>query len=242
MNLDLWIPAKKPGFWLKTGFWPPCPSAEYLSLLPYLETVSLPFKQVLYKAKEPIEQVYFPNNGVISLLTNIESGTLAEVGLVGLEGMTGLPRFLGVETTPLQAIVQVPGDAMRMQADVFKDLLNRGSSLHSLLRRYTQALMLQISQSAACNCHHSVSQRCCRWLLMTHDRVSSDSFPLTHQFLSQMLGVRRASVTIIAGRLQQAGLIAYSRGQITILERIGLEAAACGFYELIKQEEDRLRG
>jgi len=218
------------------------PNEEYLSLLPHLETVSLAFKEVIYKSREPIEQVYFPNNGVISLLTNMEPGTIAEVGLVGLEGMAGLPVFLGVETMPLQAIVQVPGDAMRMKTDVFKDLLNRGSSLHSLLLRYTYALMLQISQSAACNCHHSVSKRCCRWLLMTHDRVSSDSFPLTHQFLSQMLGVRRASVTVVAGMLQQAGLIAYSHGQVTILKRIGLEEAVCGCYGLAKQEEDRLRG
>jgi len=136
-------------------------------LLPNLERVSLPFKEVLYESRQRIEYVYFSNNGLISLLTILQDGTLAEVGLVGNEGMIGLPIFLGVETTPLKAIVQVPGEAMRMKVDVFKDSVNWSDLLHTLLLRYTYALMFQISQSAVCNSHHSVEERCCRWLLMT---------------------------------------------------------------------------
>lgn len=139
--------------------------------------------------------------------------------------MVGISVFLGVETTPLKAIVQVPGNAMRMKVDMFKASVDRDVALHVLLQRYTQVLMIQISQSAACNSHHSVEQRCCRWLLMTNSRVKSDQFPLTQKFLSQMLGVRRASVSVVAGKLQACGLIRYSRGLITILDRQGLEAA-----------------
>jgi CRP-like cAMP-binding protein len=206
-----------------------------------LERVSLPFKEVLYESTEVIKYVYFPINGLVSLLTIVEERTLAEVGLVGNEGMVGLSVFLGIEATPFKAIVQVPGEAMRMKADVFKDLVNPDSPLYSLLLRYTHTLMLQISQSAACNSHHSVEERCCRWLLMTRDRVQSDQFPITHEFLSHMLGVRRASITVVAGMLQKAGLIRYSRGQMTIKDRPGLEAVSCQCYRLVKEEEDRLQ-
>jgi Crp-like helix-turn-helix domain len=128
----------------------------------------------------------------------------------------------------------------KMKADVFKDLINPDNPLHGLLLHYTHALMFQIAQSAACNSHHSVEERCCRWLLMTRDRVQSDQFPITHEFLSQMLGVRRASITVVAGMLQKAGLIRYSRGQMTILDRLGLEAVSCQCYRFVKEEEDRL--
>lgn len=217
------------------------PRQEYSRLLPNMETVSLDFKQVLYAPSEPIEHVYFPNNGVVvSLLIIMKNSTAAEVGLVGLEGMAGLPVFLGVDTTPSQAIVQVPGDSIRMKADVFKALVNRSDKLHGLLMRYTHALMIQISQSVGCKSHHSMQQRCCRWLLMTHDRVGSDPFPITQEFLSHMLGVRRAGVTEAAGLLQKAGLIRYSRGQMTILDRLGLEDACCECYRSVKAQEDRL--
>ncbi|HEY9744188.1 MAG TPA: Crp/Fnr family transcriptional regulator [Coleofasciculaceae cyanobacterium] len=215
------------------------PSEVKARLEPNLERVSLPFQDVLYESREVIEYVYFPTNGVVSLLTIVEERTLAEVGLVGNEGMVGLSVFLGIEATPFKAIVQVPGEAMRMKADVFKDLVNPDSPLYSLLLRYTHALMFQISQSAACNPHHSVEERCCRWLLMTRDRVQSDQFPITHEFLSQMLGVRRAGITVVAGMLQKAGLIRYSRGQMTILDCLGLEAVSCQCYRLVKEEEDR---
>jgi CRP-like cAMP-binding protein len=217
------------------------PSEVKARLEPNLERVSLPFQDVLYESREVIEYVYFPINGVVSLLTIVEERTLAEVGLVGNEGMVGLSVFLGIEATPFKAIVQVPGEAMRMKADVFKDLVNLDTPLHGLLMRYTHTLMFQISQSAACNPHHSVKERCCRWLLMTRDRMHSDQFPLTHEFLSQMLGVRRASITVVAGMLQKAELIRYSRGQMTIKDRLGLEAVSCQCYRLVKEEEDRLQ-
>lgn len=208
-------------------------------MMPHLETVSLTFKQVIYQPKKDIEYVYFPNRGVVSLLVILEDGTLAEVGLVGNEGIVGLSIFLEVEKTPFMAIVQVPGVAMRMKADVFKDFFD-GDSVDSLLRRYSHVRMLQFAQSAACIAHHSVEERCCRWLLMTRDRVNSNQFPITHEFLSQMLGVRRASVTVVAGMLQKAGLISYSRGQMTILDAEGLEDVSCECYRLVKKEEDLL--
>ncbi len=214
---------------------------EYLRLLPTLETVSLDFKQVLYTPSEHIEYVYFPANGVVVSLLVIISGSIAtEVGMVGTEGMAGLSVLLGAETTPFSAIVQVPGDAMRMKADVFKALVNQGGGLHSLLMRYTHALLIQVSQSIACKSHHPIEQRCCRWLLMTHDRVGCDQFPITHKSLSQMMGVRRASVTEVAGVLQKAGLIRYSRGQITILDRLGLEEVCCECYQSVKPKFDHL--
>ncbi len=218
------------------------PSEEYERLLTNLTHVSLAFKQVLYQPREPIKYVYFPNNGVVSLISIMSDSTVAEVGLVGNEGMVGISVFLGVDATPLKAIVQVPGDAMRMKADVFLASVKPYVALSGLLRRYTQALIVQISQSSACNSHHSVEQRCCRWLLMTSERVKSDEFPITQEFLSQMLGVRRASVTVVAGILQKAGLIRYSRGQMTILDYPGLEQASCECYTLVKQESDRLFG
>lgn len=215
------------------------PREAYLNLLPHLERVPLLFEQVLYESREEIDYVYFLNHGVISLLTILADSTKGEVALVGNDGMAGLPIFLGVETTPVEAFVQIPGDAMRMKVSVFKALVKPGHPLHDLLQRYTYALMFQNSQIAACNCYHSVEKRCCRWLLMSHDRVNSDSFPITHKFLSRMLGVRRASVTVVANKLQQAGLIRYSRGQMTILDRQGLEKASCECYRLIKSESDR---
>lgn len=218
------------------------PREEYERLLPNLETVSLTLKQVLYEPNELIKHVYFPTHGVGSLLNIMEGGMVVEVGTVGNEGMIGLPVFLGADKIPQQAIVQIPGDGMRMKADVFKDSVNQGSPLHGLLQRYTQTLFNQVAQSAACNCIHSIEERCCRWLLMTHDRVQSDEFPLTQEFLSDMLGVRRASVSVVAATLQKAGLIRYSRGAITILDRENLEASSCECYRIVKDEFDRLLG
>lgn len=218
------------------------PDEAYLNLLPNLERVSLVFEEVLYESRELIKHVYFPNHGVISLLTVMSdspNSVRGEVGLVGNEGMAGLPIFLGVDTTPLEALVQIPGDAVRMEVGVFRELITQSNPLHHLLQRYTYALMFQNSQIAACNCYHEVAERCCRWLLMSHDRAKSDSFPITHKFLSRMLGVRRASVTVVANKLQQAGLIRYSRGQMTIVDRSGLEQASCECYRLIKSESDR---
>jgi CRP-like cAMP-binding protein len=218
------------------------PQEEYKHLLPHMEAVSLTFKQVLYDVNEPIEYVYFPQNSVVSLLNIMENGQAVEVGTVGNEGMVGLPVFLGARTIPGQAFSQVPGEGMRMRSEVFKDQVTPGSPLHDLLHRYTQALFNQIAQSAACNRLHSIEERCCRWLLMTHDRVSSDVFPITHEFLSQMLGVRRASVSTVAAILQKAGFIRYVRGKMMILDREGLETSSCECHGIIKAEFDRLLG
>lgn len=216
------------------------PRKEYIRLLAHWERVPMDFKQVLYVPGEPIKYVYFPNKGIVSLLIIMSDSNAAEVGRVGNEGMAGLPVFLGVDTAPTQAIVQVPGDCMRMKADIFKASVNSSDTLHGLLQRYTHALFIQASQSVACKSHHSMQQRCCRWLLMTHERVETNQFPITHEFLSQMMGVRRASVSEVANVLQKAGLIRYSRGQLTIQDRLGLEFAACECYQKVKAEFDRL--
>jgi CRP-like cAMP-binding protein len=218
------------------------PIEEYKRLLPNLELVSLNFKQIIYAPDEPIEYVYFPNSGVISLVNVTEDGKTVEAGMVGNEGMAGIPVLLGADKMPGLAISQVVGDAVRMKADVFKREVTPGTSLYKLLLRYTQALLNQISQSVACNSLHPVERRCCRWLLMCHDRVRSDQFMLTQELLSQMLGVRRASVSVVAATVQKAGLIRYNRGRITIVDREGLEAGSCECYRVVKQEFDRLLG
>ncbi|MDZ4876468.1 MAG: hypothetical protein CLLPBCKN_005888 [Chroococcidiopsis cubana SAG 39.79] len=218
------------------------PREEYERLVANMELVPLTFKQVLYAPNESIQYVYFPKSGVVSLLTLMEDGTAVEVGTVGNEGMVGLPVFLGSNKIPGQALAQIPGEAWRMRVDVFKDKVIPGSALHDLLQRYTQALFNLISQIAACNRIHSVEERFCRWLLMTQDRVGSDEFPLTQEFLSQMLGVRRPTVSLSASVLQKAGLIRYVRGKMTILDREGLEASSCECYMIIKSEFERLLG
>lgn len=218
------------------------PPEEYERLLPHLQLVTLEYKQVLYQPNEPIKYVYFPKDGVISLLTIMENGEAVEVGTVGNEGFVGLPLFLGATSIPGQAFSQIPGEALRMGAKVFKGEVTPGSPLHNLLQRYTQALFNQIAQTAACNRLHSIEERFCRWLLMTEDRVRSNQFPLTHEFLGQMLGVRRASVSVVAATIQRAGLICYSRGKMTILDREGLEDITCECYGIVKAEFDRLLG
>lgn len=218
------------------------PPEEYKRLLPHMETVPLALKQVLYVPNQTIEYVYFPNNGVCSLIVIMEDGSSVEVGTVGNEGMVGIALFLGADRLPSEAFAQVAGNAMRMKADVFKREVFPGSPLHNLLQRYTQTLFNQVGQSAACNRLHCVEERCCRWLLMTQDRVGSDRFPLTQEFLAQMLGVRRASVSAIAAKLQKAGFISYSRGIITIVDRKSLETVSCECYKVVKQEFDRLLG
>lgn len=218
------------------------PTEEYKRLVDNMEAVSLKLKQVLYEPNEPIQHVYFVKSGVVSLLNLMEDGTIVEVATIGNEGMAGLPVFLGADKIPGMAIAQIPGDAWKMRVDVFKDKVTPSSPLHDLLQRYTQALFNLIAQSAACNRLHSAEERMCRWLLMTQDRVEQDSFPLTQEFLSQMLGVRRPTVSVTAAILQKAGLIGYSRGKITILDREGLKAACCECYEIVKAEFERLVG
>lgn len=216
------------------------PREEYQRLLPHLEPVSLSFKKYLYQSNALIEHVYFPNSGVVSMLNVMEDGGTVEIATVGNEGMVGIPVLLGADCAPAETLVQVPGDAVRMKADVFKSQVIPGSPTHNLLLRYTQALMSQLSQSVACNRLHSVEERCCRWLLQTRDRVESDEFPMTQEFLSQMLGVRRASVSEVAAILQKAGLIRYQRVKMKIIDQKGLESGSCECYHVIKQEYARL--
>lgn len=205
-----------------------------------LELVSLETREHVYRRDTPIEYVYFPINGVISMLALLEDDLLVEVATVGNEGMVGLPLFLGAETTPGEAFSQVPGDAYRMPAAQFKDLIAEPSSFTAMLHRYTQALMTQISQGTACNRCHSNQQRCARWLLLTHDRVGQDEFSLTQEFLAQMLGVRRATVNEIAGRMQAEGIIRYSRGVIRIVDRKRLEETSCRCYQVIRDDYDQM--
>jgi CRP-like cAMP-binding protein len=218
------------------------PREEYERLRPYLESVFLDLKQELYQPNVPIEFVYFPLEGVCSLLSLTSEGDLVEVGTVGNEGMVGLPVFLGAREVPGISMCQIPGNALRMQAVDFRTQVTSGTALYDGLHRYTQALFNLISQSALCNRVHSIEQRCCRWLLLTHDRVETDEFPLTHEFLSQMLGVRRAGVSEVAAKLQNAGFISYQYGKMIVLDRAGLEAISCECYALVKAEFDRLVG
>jgi CRP-like cAMP-binding protein len=218
------------------------PRREYERLRPHLKLVSLQLSEVIYEAGATIRYVYFPHHSMISLLSLGMNGETVEVGVIGREGMVGLPVFLGTNISPNQAIVQVADGAMKMKVSAFRAELKRGGALPGLLLRYTQARITQISQTAACNNLHAVGERLCRWLLMVHDRVRSDNFPLTHEFISDMLGVRRAGVTTAASRLQNAGLIRYSYGNVTILNRQGLEWAACECYRIATAEEDRFHG
>lgn len=216
------------------------PQKEFERLWPNLEIVSLTFQQILYEANQPIEYVYFPNNGIISLVTITEDGGTVEAATVGNEGMVGICVLLGVDEIPVRAISHIAGEAWRMKTETFKREITSDSPLYALLLRYTQVLVSQLSQTVACNRLHSVEERCCRWLLLCQDRVQSNQFALTQETLAQMLGVRRASVSVVAAILQKAGLIRYSRGKITILDRTGLEAASCECYRVVKAEFDRL--
>jgi CRP-like cAMP-binding protein len=212
-------------------------------LLPALERIALPMRERLIEPGVPIPYVYFPLHGVASLISTLRDGTQVEVATIGNEGLIGLPLALYANTVPFTVFVQVPGEALRIDAAVFdRLLLEETGTLRQFLYRYTQALFNQLAQHVVCNRLHRIAQRCARWLLMTHDRVGRDDFPLTHEFLALMLGVRRASVTEVAGRLQQAGLIRYRLGTIQVLDRAGLEAASCECYGVIQQEYDRLLG
>jgi CRP-like cAMP-binding protein len=217
------------------------PAPEFAAVERQLEPIELSPPDLIYERGQPIEFVHFPVAAVISLVTQMRDGRAVEIAIVGNEGLVGLPVFLQAAYTSTQmAIAQVPGPSLRMRAEAFTALLNDGGTLRELLQRYTQALVSQIAQSSACNRLHVIEQRCARWLLQTHDRVRSESFPLTQQFLAQMLGVQRTSVNAAAGALQNSGLIRYSRGVITVLDREGLEAAACECYRVITDEINRL--
>jgi CRP-like cAMP-binding protein len=214
--------------------------AEYERLVPHLEQVILSVKQVLYEAGEPITHVYFLNQAIASLVCNQNDGSTVEAGMVSNNGMVGLPVIWGGGHTTTTAFVQIPGSAMRMKAEVLIAEFKRGGELQSLLLRYTQALFTQVTQTAACNRLHTIEERLARWLLLLSDRVQSDTFPLTQEFIAQMLGCRRAGVTVAAGTLSRAGMISYKRGNITILNRENLEDTSCECYSIIKNEYARL--
>ncbi|MDT5158027.1 MAG: hypothetical protein QOC99_323 [Acidobacteriota bacterium] len=215
------------------------PAKEYKRLLPHLESVRLPFMDILYESRDVIEHVYFPNDGLISLLVVMEDETPREIGLIGNEGMLGIAVALGVKTTPTRALIQMPGSAMRMKARALRDELKGGGALQKVLQAYAHALFTQVSQSAACISSHEVNQRLSRWMVMTHDRAPGDKFEMKHEFMAMMLGVTRSVVTRAAGRLQQEKMIRYTRGQVTILDRRRLEATACECYGAVKAEYAR---
>ena len=218
------------------------PQEDYARLAPHLEVVDLAFKELIYRPDEPIRFVYFPLDSVVSLLATMADGAVVEVASVGREGMVGLPAFLGARSLAGQSFAQIPGRAARLGADALQEAVAGGGPLRDLLQAYTQALFDLVAQSAACNRLHPLDERLARWLLMTHDRLGADRFPLTQEFMGQMLGVRRASVSTAAAILQRAGLIRYARGRITVTDRAGLEAASCECYGVIRREFDRLFG
>ncbi|HEX8399143.1 MAG TPA: Crp/Fnr family transcriptional regulator [Pyrinomonadaceae bacterium] len=216
------------------------PAKEYEHLLPNLEEIPLTYAETIYEQGEAIRYIYFPNSGMISLLTHAAKGEVLEVGVVGNEGMIGLPVFLGVETSRNQVIVQGDGAALRIKTEDFIKECGRGVSLPKLLRRYTHALITQVSQTVACNRFHLIEERLMCWLLLMHDRMQTDKFKITQEFLSKMLGVRREAVSKSAANLQQRKLIEYSRGIVSIINRAALEAAACNCYSVVKAEYDNL--
>ena len=216
--------------------------ADYLRLSEHLVEVPLPYRMPLSRANVPIEHVYFLEDGVASIVNTMRKGTSVEVGTAGNEGMVGLPIVFGDQQSPMNVYMQVPGCGLRMKASTLSAELNRNTRLRTALLHYAHAFFNQVAQSAACAHLHSLEQRCCRWLLMTHDRMPTDEFQLTHEFLAMMLGVRRAGVTVALGALQKKGLINHGRAHIAILDRVGLEHLSCECYQVTKAEFDRLLG
>ena len=208
-------------------------------ILPTLTHVELPSGMVIYEPKVSIKYAYFVLTGIISLVSEMREGTV-EVGTVGCEGMTGIPLVLSADTMPSRAFVQVPGEALRMSADDLLRAMQESPKLRRLIYRYVQALFDQTAQHAACNRLHALEERCARWLLMTHDRVVGDVLLLKQQFLAEMLGVHRPAVTLAAGALQKAGIIRYSRGKVTVLDRTALENASCECYAIVTRRIEEL--
>jgi CRP-like cAMP-binding protein len=215
------------------------PRVDYRALLPNLEAVILPHGAVLFEARDPITHIYFPQRCVVSMLSAAGEGPGVEVGLIGNEGMVGLSVYLGATTSTTQAVLQIPDGAWRMEVGAFARALASHASLRQVLQRYTQSLFSQVTQVLACNERHEVGPRCARWLLMAHDRVGLDRFQLTQEFLGQMLGARRPTVSIAARGLQTLGLITYARGIVTVLDRTGLEDAACTCYDVMEADYAR---
>jgi CRP-like cAMP-binding protein len=216
------------------------PSTEYETLKPDLHLVELDQKQPLSTPNEPITDIYFPRGAVVSMLAPMENGDAVEGATIGWEGFTGVPVFLGAAIAQEAVVCQIPGQSWRMKADVFRAAAAHNPGLHEWVHRYTLALMGQLIRTAGCNRAHPIEERCARWLLMTADRVGANHFPLTQEFLAAMLGVRRPSVTLAAGLLQEAGLIRYRRGLMTILDRERLEQSSCEDYRLTRDLYDSM--
>jgi CRP-like cAMP-binding protein len=215
-------------------------AAERERLYPHLQLVSMPLGKVLYESGDLLRHVYFPTDSIVSLLYVMADGASAEISVVGNEGLIGIALFMGGETTPSRAVVQSAGSAYRLMGQYLKEEFRRNSGMQLLLLRYTQALITQMAQTAVCNRHHSVDQQLCRWLLLSLDRLSSNTLTMTQELIANMLGVRREGVTEAAGKLQELGVIRYARGRITVLDRPRLEQLCCECYAVVKKETDRL--
>jgi CRP-like cAMP-binding protein len=216
------------------------PLSDYERIAPHLELIPMGLGDVLYESGAKLRHVYFPTTSIVSLLYVMEDGASAEIAVVGNEGILGISLFMGGNTTPSRAIVQSAGHAFRLKADLLKHEFERHGPTMDLLLRYTQALITQMAQTAVCNRHHSVDQQLCRWLLLSLDRLASNELSMTQELIANMLGVRREGVTEAAGNLQDAGLIRYHRGNITVVDRPGLETRSCECYQVVKTEFDRL--
>jgi CRP-like cAMP-binding protein len=216
------------------------PEADWLRIAPQLVLTELPLGHVVYESGDHLGHVYFPTTSIVSLLYVMEDGASAEIAIVGNEGIVGIALFMGGETTPSRAIVQSAGHGYRLSAKVLKEEFARGGPIQHLLLRYTQALITQMAQTAVCNRHHTIEQQLCRWLLLSIDRLPSNELTMTQELISNMLGVRRSGVTEAALKLQNAGVIRYSHGHISVLDRPALEKHACECYAVVKREFDRL--
>ena len=216
------------------------PATEWARWEPLLEPVELPLGEILYESGGTMSHVYFPVNAIVSLLYVMEDGASAEIAVVGKEGLVGISLFMGGGSTPSRAVVQSAGRGFRLKAKALKDEFGRSGAVMHLLLRYTQALITQMAQTAVCNRHHSLDQQLCRWLLLSLDRLDGTELVMTQELIANMLGVRRGGVTEGAGKLQDAGLIRYARGRITVLDRKGLEQRTCECYAVVKKEYDRL--
>jgi CRP-like cAMP-binding protein len=216
------------------------PDDDLSRWLPHLELVDMPLGKVLYEPGATLIHVYFPTSAIVSLLYVMEDGASAEIAVVGYEGIVGISRFMGGESTPSRAVVQSGGNGLRLKASLMLEEFNRAGPVMHLLLRYTQALITQMAQTAVCNRHHTLDQQLCRWLLLSLDRLYSNELAMTQELIANMLGVRREGVTAAAGRLHKAGLIDYQRGHITVLDRSQLERRTCECYSVVKREYDRL--
>ena len=226
--------------WMENRLLAALTDADRAPLMSQLETVDLPLGKVLYESGSKLPHVYFPSTSIVSLLYVLENGASAEIAVVGNEGILGISRFMGGESTTIRAVVQSGGTALRLAANILMQEFNRAGPVMHLLLRYTQALITQMAQTAVCNRHHSLDQQLCRWLLLSLDRLQSNQLVMTQELIASMLGVRRESVTEAAGRLHRAGIINYQRGHITVLDRPQLERRSCECYGVVKKEYVRL--